>query len=50
MKLLIDNGADINARNNYGCTPLTYAANNNNTEIMKLLVDNGVLVDNGAKE
>ena len=43
MKLLIDNGANVNTKNGYGNTPLIYAARKFNVTIesIKLLIDNG---------
>jgi ankyrin repeat protein len=38
-QLLLDNRADINARTNTGMTPLTAAAHNCNTEMVKLLLN-----------
>lgn len=52
-KTLIDNGADVNARDNTGHTALIHAARGvgidgyylNNCQIMKLLIDNGADVN-----
>ncbi|GHU13091.1 hypothetical protein FACS189449_07970 [Alphaproteobacteria bacterium] len=44
VKILIDNGADVNAIDGYlfrKLTPIHYAAINNNTAITKLLIDAG---------
>ncbi len=38
-KLLLDEGADVNARDNYGSTPLHYA--NRNSEVAEILVERG---------
>ncbi len=40
-KLLIENGADINVKNNYNITPLHLAIRNNNNELIKLLIEKG---------
>ena len=40
-KLLIDAGADVNAKGNYGYTPLHNAARSSATEVAKLLLANG---------
>jgi hypothetical protein len=40
-RLLLHNGADVNVRNNYGSTPLHYAAFQGHVEILHLLVENG---------
>ena len=37
-KLLIGKGADVNKTNKFGSTPLTWAAQNGNTEIIDLLI------------
>ena len=41
VKLLIDNGADLNHKNNFGGTALIYAAYKGDTELVKLLIDSG---------
>jgi ankyrin repeat protein len=48
IKLLLDNGADVNTISNYGMTPLMVAFNINNKkdkDIIKLLLDNGADVN-----
>ena len=40
-QLLIDNGADVNAKNFFGKTALIYATIQGNKEIIQLLIDNG---------
>ncbi|KAF9777156.1 hypothetical protein IL306_004555 [Fusarium sp. DS 682] len=37
VKLLLENGADINAKDNYRCTPLSYAIDNGSTDIIQML-------------
>ncbi len=44
-ELLIANGADVNARNSYGTTPLFVAARKGDTAIAGLLVSNGADVN-----
>ncbi|MBQ6617169.1 MAG: ankyrin repeat domain-containing protein [Thermoguttaceae bacterium] len=46
VKLLIEKGADVNAKNRLNTTPLFFAANNDNLEMVKLLVENGADVNN----
>ena len=41
MKLLLERGAEIEARDIDNVTPLYIAALNNNTEITKLLLEHG---------
>jgi hypothetical protein len=40
-RLLLESGAEVNARNNNGFTPLHYAALEGHTNILHLLVENG---------
>lgn len=49
IKLLIDNGSDINTRDNDRNTALMYAVWNNNIKLVKLLLDNGADIDNKNK-
>ncbi|WP_020531549.1 ankyrin repeat domain-containing protein [Flexithrix dorotheae] len=44
-KLLIENGANVNARQMQGVTPLHSAAHNGEAEIVKLLLENGAKVN-----
>ena len=44
-RLLLDKGAQVEARNRYGCTPLHYAAWNGHVEIVRLLCDRGADVE-----
>jgi ankyrin repeat protein len=51
VKLLIENGADLNKSNNDGCTPLHLAATYGHLEVIKLLIENGADIhksDNGG--
>ena len=45
VELLVQYGADIEARNNNGSTALIYAARNNWKEMLQFLIDNGANVD-----
>lgn len=46
VKVLVDKGADVNARNNeYGLTPLIYAASKGHLDVVKFLVDKGADVN-----
>lgn len=44
-KLLLKNGANIEARNVYNLTPLHFAAKNNSTEVAKLLLERGAEIE-----
>ena len=44
-EILIKAGADINARNKYGSTPLYLASRNNNIDIVKLLLANYAIIN-----
>ena len=48
VKLLLKNGADVNQQDNYGQTPIDWAAYDNNIEIVKLLLKNGADVNQPA--
>ena len=43
--MLIDNGAEVNAKGNYDLTPLHMAASRNSAEVAKLLIDKGAEVN-----
>jgi ankyrin repeat protein len=45
VKILIENGADVNVLNNNGSNPLHYAASRDRLEIVKLLVKSGVVLN-----
>lgn len=45
MKLLVDNGADINIQDEFGSQPLHYAVYKGNVNIVKLLIENGTNID-----
>ena len=45
VELLIAAGADVNAKNDWGWTPLTYAAINDHEEIAELLIAKGADVN-----
>ncbi|PWF94171.1 Ankyrin repeat protein [Spiroplasma poulsonii] len=45
VKLLIENGAEINHKNQFGNTPLILASQNGHTEIVKLLIENGAKIN-----
>ncbi len=48
MGILIDKGADVNARSKNGATALILAADKGNAEIVKFLIDRGA--DINAKD
>jgi ankyrin repeat protein len=45
VRLLLDRGAEVDARNWFDCTPLHFAAINGNTDTARLLLDRGAEVD-----
>lgn len=46
VKKFIEEGADVNALDNYGCTPLHYAGQwEDNNEICRILIDAGACVN-----
>jgi ankyrin repeat protein len=45
VQALINNGADVNAKNGYGMTMLFAAANNDNVDIVRALIDKGADVN-----
>ena len=44
-RLLLDRGAQVDARDEGGSTPLLYAARNGKTDVSRLLLDRGAQVD-----
>jgi ankyrin repeat protein len=44
-RLLIDKGAQVNAKDFYGCTPLHWAAERGHIEIVRLLCDHGADIE-----
>ena len=49
VKRLLEAGADANAVNKYGNTPLYFASSLDSTEIAELLIDAGALVNTVSK-
>ena len=45
LRVLIQAGANVNAKDNYGSTPLMYAALNDNSEVFKALIQAGANVN-----
>ena len=45
VKVLVENHAEINARNNEGYTPLHLAAQNGHGDIVKFVIENGAIVN-----
>ncbi len=49
MKFFVDQGANVNARDNDGNTALTKAAEGGNLEIVEFLINKGLDVNAGSK-
>ncbi|EAX88437.1 ankyrin repeat protein, putative [Trichomonas vaginalis G3] len=49
LEYFISNGADINAKDKYGCTPLHYTASNNWKETAEILISNGADINAEGK-
>ncbi|WP_291953211.1 ankyrin repeat domain-containing protein [Campylobacter sp.] len=45
VKLLLENGAEVDYKNSFGKTPLFYAVEYNNYEVSKLLIENGANIN-----
>ena len=45
VELLVNAKADVNAVNNYGWSPLFFAADNSNSDVVTFLVDNGANIN-----
>ena len=45
IKELIDKGADVNKKNQFGTTPLEYACKTGNLEVAKLLIEHGAKIN-----
>lgn len=45
VRMSIDAGADVNVRDNTGCTALMFAIKNGNKEMVELLIKNGADVN-----
>lgn len=45
VKVLIENGADINIQDDFGSKPLHYAVYRGNKNIVKLLIENETNID-----
>lgn len=48
--MLLDKGADVNAKNNFGNTALLIASGNGQAEVVKLLLDRGAAVNLGNNQ
>jgi ankyrin repeat protein len=49
LRLLLDTGADVDARDEHGQTALMNAARDGHTEVVRLLVERGADLDHTAK-
>ncbi|KAI5492167.1 spectrin binding [Trichomonas vaginalis G3] len=49
LEYFISNGADINAKGKYGCTPLHYAARYNSKETAEIFISNGADINAKGK-
>ena len=45
MKLLLEKGADVESKDQYGQTPLSWAAENGHEAVVKLLLEKGADVE-----
>ena len=45
MKLLLEKGADVESKDRYGRTPLSWAAGNGHEAVVKLLLEKGADVE-----
>ena len=45
MQLLLDKGADIESKDNYGQTPLSWAAERGHEAVVQLLLDKGADIE-----
>ena len=45
VKELVEKGANVNAQDNYGFSPMFYASRQNKLNVVKYLVENGAIVD-----
>src|SRR5690606_28578954 len=46
VEFLTENGADVNAKDKYGFTPLTYAIEYGRTNLVQVLLDKGAAIEN----
>jgi len=45
VRVLLEKGAKVNALDKHNCTPLHFAAHDNQTNMIELLLDNGAIID-----